>query len=80
MKQMIGTGKKKGRAARFFILFAVSAVLFWSCVFLGAMRYDVNDDETFNLVLAGAYGPFVNVVYMNIIIARILNWLFRTFP
>ena len=77
---MIGTGKKKGRAARFFILFAVSAVLFWSCVFLGAMRYDVNDDETFNLVLAGAYGPFVNVVYMNIIIARILNWLFRTFP
>ena len=79
-KQMIGTEKKKDRVARFFILFAVSAVLFWGCVLLGAMRYDVNDDETFNLVLAGAYGPFVNIVYMNIIIARILNWLFQAFP
>ena len=79
-KQMIGTEKKKDRVARFFILFAVSAVLFWGCVLLGAMRYDVNDDETFNLVLAGAYGPFVNIVYMNIIIARILSWLFQAFP
>ena len=79
-KQMIGTEKMKDRVARFFILFAVSAVLFWGCVLLGAMRYDVNDDETFNLVLAGAYGPFVNIVYMNIIIARILSWLFQAFP
>ncbi|MDO5702075.1 MAG: hypothetical protein Q4G47_01800 [Lachnospiraceae bacterium] len=71
---------KKQKILRIAAVMAVSAVLAAAAVLLGDMKYEVNDDETFNLVLAGAYGPFVNIVYMNILIARFLSWMFRTFP
>lgn len=71
---------RRQKLIRIGAVLVISAILAAAAVLLGDMKYEVNDDETFNLMLAGAYGPFVNIVYMNILPARFLAWLFRAAP
>ncbi len=68
------------RRRRLVLIAAESLLLFAAAVLLGRVYYELNDDETFNLMLAGAYGPFSNIVYMNILLSKGMAFLFRVFP
>ena len=48
---------------------------------LGRVYFETNDDETLNLLLAGAYGERTSfLIFQNIIIGRIISFLFSVVP
>ena len=63
---------------RIWIILGICGFFLLASCLLGRVFFETNDDETINLLAAGAYGPTMHLIYQNVILGAFLRLLFQT--